>query len=73
MDGFTELVRDAQRLGEIQEHLDAVQLAFELYSFMELTNFHFVLFKDPKVLEQGRKAVADRLSLVAVPSEARAG
>ena len=72
-DGLAELVLDAQRLGHIRTDVDPRQLAFELYSYLELSNFHFVLFEDPKVLERGRTAVADRLSIAAAPPEPRAG
>jgi hypothetical protein len=45
--------------------VDAEQLAFELDAFLELSNYHFVLFRDPAVLERGRVAVAERLSRAA--------
>jgi AcrR family transcriptional regulator len=71
--GLTDLVRDAQRLGQIRGELVAEQLAFELYSYLELANFHFVLFRDPTVLERGRTAVAERLSRAAAPRSSRGG
>ena len=61
VDAIAELVRDAQRLGQIAGDADAPQLAFELYSFIEMANFHFVLFRDPAVLERGSAAVRDTL------------
>jgi AcrR family transcriptional regulator len=64
---LTDLVRDAQRLGQIRRHVAAEQLAFELYSYLELANFHFVLFRDRRALDRGRTAVAGRLSQAATP------
>jgi AcrR family transcriptional regulator len=60
-DGFTSYVEAAQQAGEIRADEDAAQLAFELYAFMELANYHFVLFRDPAVLARGRRAVAKLL------------
>jgi len=51
------LVRDAQRSGGLDGTLDADLLAFELYACLELANYHFVLFREPAVLERGRRAV----------------
>jgi AcrR family transcriptional regulator len=59
--GFVAYVEAAQRAGEIRADEDAAQLAFELYACMELANYHFVLFRDPAVLERGRRAVAKLL------------
>jgi AcrR family transcriptional regulator len=55
------MIGAAQRRGEIAAEVDATQLAFEVYSFMELANFHFVLFRDPEVLDRGRRAAARAL------------
>jgi hypothetical protein len=56
--GLADIAAAAQRLGEIGPNVDVRQLAFELYAFIELANFHFVLFRDPEALERGRRAVA---------------
>ncbi len=64
--GMVELVGDAQRLGHIADDVNVEQLAFELYAYLELANYHFVLFRDPAVLGRGRVAVADRLARAAV-------
>ncbi len=55
------MIDAAKRHGEIAAEADATQLAFEVYAFMELANFHFVLFRDPDVLERGRRAAARTL------------
>ena len=55
---FTGYAGAAQRLGQLRADVDLEQLTFELYACMELTNYHFVLFRDPAVLERGRRAVA---------------
>jgi AcrR family transcriptional regulator len=62
VDFMDELVRQARKLGHIRKEVDVEQLAFELYAYLELANYHFVLFRDPGVLERGRVAVTDRLS-----------
>ena len=54
---FTSYAEAAQKLGEVRMDVDVAQLVFELYACMELTNYHFVLFRDPAVLERGRRAV----------------
>jgi len=59
--GIAEMVVAAQRRGEIAAEVDSTQLAYEVYAFMELANFHFVLFRDPQVLERGRRATAGAL------------
>lgn len=65
-DEMDQLVRNAQAHGEIADDVDAEQLAFELYACMELTNYHFVLFRDPQVLRRGRAAIGGMLDRVAV-------
>lgn len=62
LDDMARLVREAQELGHLRKDVDAEQLAFELDAFLELANYHFVLFRDLAVLERGRVAVAERLS-----------
>lgn len=57
-EGLVHLVREAQRDGEVAADVDVTQLAFELQACLELTNYHFVLFRDPQVLQRGRQAVA---------------
>lgn len=51
------LAADAQRRGEIADDADLEQLAFELDAYLELANYHFVLFRDPMVIERARQAV----------------
>ena len=59
VDGIAAMVVAAQSRGEVAADVEADQLAYEIYAFMELANFHFVLFRDRRVLERGRRA-ADR-------------
>jgi AcrR family transcriptional regulator len=66
VDGLADLAVAAQRLGQVAGDVDARQLAFELYAFIEMANFHFVLFRDPEVLERGRRAVEGVFQRVAV-------
>jgi len=55
---FAGYVEAARSLGELRADVDIEQLVFELYACMELANYHFVLFRDPAVLDRGRRAVA---------------
>ena len=65
LDAMAGFVREAQELGHLRKDVDPEQVVFELDAFMELANYHFVLFRDPVVLERGRVAVAERLSRTA--------
>ncbi|MEW6472434.1 MAG: TetR family transcriptional regulator [Actinomycetota bacterium] len=60
-EGLAELIREAQRLGEIGTDVDVDRLAFELQAFLELGNFHFVLFGDQHHLDLARGAIASSL------------
>ena len=71
IDALDGMVREAQQLGDLAHDVDVEQLAFELYAYLELSNYHFVLFKDPLALERGRAAVADRLERAAAPGRKR--
>lgn len=59
---MTEIARAAQERGEIRGDVDLEQLVFEVYACLELANYHFVLFRDPRVLERGRRAVRGQLA-----------
>jgi AcrR family transcriptional regulator len=55
---LAELVRQAQQLGELDTDADPEQMAFEFQACLELANYHFVLFRDPQVLDRGRRGIA---------------
>jgi AcrR family transcriptional regulator len=57
LEGLATPVMEAQGDGRVAPDVDAKQVAFEIYACMELTNYHFVLFREPGVLERGRKAI----------------
>lgn len=59
-----EIAAEAQRRREIADDADLAQLAFELDACLELGNYHFVLFRDPEVLDRARQAVAGVLERV---------
>lgn len=52
------LARQAQQRGELAHDVDARQLAFELQACLELSNYHFVLFRNRRAVHRGRRAVA---------------
>lgn len=59
MGSMSELVSAAQRLGHVTAGTDPELVAFELYSCMTMTNFHYVLFKSDEILDRGRRAMAN--------------
>ena len=70
--GLEEMVREGQRLGEIDCEADPGQVAFEVQAAIELANYHFVLFRDPLDLERARRAIAgaiERAHLGRAPQE----
>jgi AcrR family transcriptional regulator len=64
------LAAEAQRRGEIGADVDPGQLAFELDGCLELANYYFVLFRDPRVIERARRAVAGILARARTGSRA---
>ena len=60
-EGLAGLIQEAQRLGEIAADVDVDRLAFELQAYLELGNYHFVLFRDRHHLDLARGAIASSL------------
>ena len=58
------LVREAQRLGELDPSLDPTQLAFELQALLAAANTSFILHGDAAVFERARRAVRERIQTV---------
>ena len=54
-------VGQAQEAGEIDAELSAREIAFELDSFAQASNAKFQLFRDPRVFDEARRAVRDRI------------
>jgi len=65
IESMSQLVSTAQRLGQIATRADPELMAFELYSCMTMTNFHYVLFKSDDVLDRGRRAMSNIIGRVA--------
>lgn len=61
--GISDMVREAQRRGEIEAGVDADQLAFEIDSLLLGANSGFVLFADRSALERARTGIGERLRL----------
>jgi AcrR family transcriptional regulator len=57
-EALSGFVRSAQGNGEIAADADVSQLVFELNAVLEMANYQFVLFRDPEILELGRRAAA---------------
>ena len=58
-----DLIREAQKQGEIAADADPEQITFELDSLMLGANAAFLLFGDSEALERARHAVRDRLDV----------
>lgn len=71
--GWLRLLADqittGQGQGQLKPDVDPEQLAFELYAPIELTNFLYVLFRDPVIIERARTAVAATLERALPPNQ----
>ena len=56
-----DAVRDAQAEGAVAPEEDAEQLAFEINSYLLLSNAEFVISQDPASLDRARRAIERRL------------
>ena len=54
-------VEQAQEAGELDPLLSAREIAFELDAFAQSSNAQFQLFRDPRVYDEARRAIRDRL------------
>jgi AcrR family transcriptional regulator len=54
-------VEQAQEAGEIDPALSAREIAFELDSFAQACNAQYQLFREPRVFDEARRAVRNRL------------
>jgi AcrR family transcriptional regulator len=54
-------VERAQEAGELDASLEAREIAFQLDAFAQAANAQFQLFGDPRVFDEARRAVRDRL------------
>ena len=54
-------VEQAQEAGEIASEISASELAFQLDAFAQAANAQYQLFRDPRVFENARRAIGDRL------------
>jgi AcrR family transcriptional regulator len=59
---LVDLVRSAQRAGDIDPEADPDQVAFELDAFGEAANVTYQLHRDPAVFQRARRAIDDRLN-----------
>jgi AcrR family transcriptional regulator len=54
-------VEQAQQAGELDDEISPRELAFQLDSFAQGANARFQLFREPRVFDEARRAVRDRL------------
>jgi AcrR family transcriptional regulator len=54
-------VEQAQVAGELDQQLSAREIAFQLDAFAQASNAQFQLFRDPRVFDEARRAIHDRL------------
>jgi AcrR family transcriptional regulator len=57
MDMLADLIREAQRRGDLDQAVDPEQLAFEIDSLLLGANAGFVLFSDHRALDRARTAI----------------
>jgi AcrR family transcriptional regulator len=69
---LTEIVREAQELGEIRPDENVTQLVFELDSVLLGVNYGYVFFRDPGALDRGRTAIRNRLERAAPVRQTKA-
>jgi AcrR family transcriptional regulator len=58
---LADLVRAAQRAGDVDPAADPDQVAFELEAFGEAANVRYQLHRDPAVFDRARRTIDDRL------------
>jgi len=54
-------VEQAQEAGELDPHLSAREIAFQIDAFAQSSNSQFQLFRDASVFDAARRAIRDRL------------
>ncbi len=62
-----EAIATAQRRGELDTTVDPRQVAFELYAPLELANYLTTLYRDPSIIDRGRKAIRRTLAAALPP------
>ncbi|MEH2169609.1 MAG: TetR/AcrR family transcriptional regulator [Nostoc sp.] len=61
---LTNLIRESQKMGEIEPNVDANQLAFEINALGLGANWAFQLFDEPKAIDWAKTAILHRLQSV---------
>lgn len=68
--GWTELLESfaatARDHGQLASGVDIPQLVFDLTAAVELANYYYVLFDDPKVIDRARTSIRAALTAAAV-------
>ena len=54
-------IKQAQEMGEIDPGQDPAEIAFQLDAFAQAANAQFQLFRDPRVFDNARRAIRERL------------
>ena len=54
-------VEQAQEAGELDPQLEAREVAFQLDAFAQSANARFQLLRDPRVYDEARRAIRDRI------------
>jgi AcrR family transcriptional regulator len=70
---LAEEVAAGQAAGELDPDADPAQIAFELNAYMVLGNMQFVATADPSALDRVRRAVDNRLAMLAPHGKAGPG
>lgn len=68
LDAIESEARYAQALGQLDNRIDAAQLAFELHALGHEANWYYKLFQDRRAFERARTGVLERLRHGATPA-----
>lgn len=56
------LVRQAQNKNELDANADLDQLVFDITATVQLTNYYHVLFRDPAIIDRGRRGIRSAIT-----------
>jgi AcrR family transcriptional regulator len=57
-------VEQAQEAGELDPNASAREISFQLDAFAQASNAQYQLFRDPRVFDDARRAIQDRLEIL---------
>lgn len=73
LDALSGAIERAQATGEVDQRIDAAQVAFELHALMSGANWSFQLLRDEKAFDRARVAITQRIDAIAVKPKRKRG